>query len=225
MGSDVFWIKLQTRTFDSETIMLLESMPEGDTILVIWFKMQILAGKCNAGGYLLLNGERPYSDEMLATVFRRPLNTVRFAISAFLEFKMVEIIDGAYFLPEWGKHQNIIGLEKIREQTRQRVARHRAKPKDVTLRVTQSNVTETDKEIKLEKQQDVRLLLKNTPLCRITDQELQSLIVRHRRQTVDACRRHSSRDLAAREQRNSKPRRLPAISQFLARRTMLVSVT
>ena len=44
MGSDVFWIKLQTNTFDSETIMLLESMPEGDTILIIWFKMQILAG-------------------------------------------------------------------------------------------------------------------------------------------------------------------------------------
>jgi len=53
----VFWIKLQTNTFDTETITLLESMPEGDTILIIWLKMQILAGKCNAGGYLLLNGD------------------------------------------------------------------------------------------------------------------------------------------------------------------------
>ena len=97
MGSDVFWIKLQTNTFDSETIMLLESMPEGDTILIIWLKMQILAGRCNAGGFLLLNGESPYSDEMLATVFRRPLNTVRLAISAFLKFKMVEIIGTASF--------------------------------------------------------------------------------------------------------------------------------
>ena len=44
MAGDVFWIKLQTSTFDSETVMLLESMPEGDTILIIWFKMQILAG-------------------------------------------------------------------------------------------------------------------------------------------------------------------------------------
>ena len=180
MGADVFWIKLQTSTFDSETIMLLESMPEGDTILVIWFKMQILAGKCNSGGYLLLNGERPYSDEMLATVFRRPLNTVRLAISAFIQFGMVEIIDEAYFLPEWEKHQNVSGLDKIREQTRQRVARHRAKPKDVTLPVTHGNATETETEIEPEKQQQkIRSLLINTPLSRITDLELRSLAERH----------------------------------------------
>ncbi len=151
MAGDVFWIKLQTSTFDLETIMLLESMPEGDTILVIWFKMQILAGKCNAGGYLLLNGECPYSDEMLATVFRRPLNTVRLAISAFLKFNMLEIIDGAYFLPEWEKHQNIRGLEKIKEQNRLRVARHRAKKKNVTLHVTYGNAAEIETEIEPEK--------------------------------------------------------------------------
>lgn len=160
--------------------MLLESMPEGDTILIIWFKMQILAGKCNAGGYLLLNGDRPYSDEMLATVFRRPLNTVRLAISAFLQFGMVEIIDGTYFLPEWEKHQNVNGLDKIREQTRLRVAKHRGKPKDVTLPVTHGNATETETEKELEKQQqEIRSLLINTPLSRITDQELRSLSDRH----------------------------------------------
>ncbi|MBE2889659.1 phage replisome organizer N-terminal domain-containing protein [Geobacter anodireducens] len=182
MGDGVFWIRLQTDTFDSETIMLLEAMPDGDTILVIWFKMQILAGKCNADGYLILNGECPYSDEMLATVFRRPLNTVRLAISAFVKFRMVEIIDGAYYLPEWEAHQNIRGLDKIREQTRQRVARHRAKAKGVTLPVTPSNATETEAEteIELEKQQhNVRSLLKDTPLFRITDKELRSLAERH----------------------------------------------
>jgi predicted phage replisome organizer len=132
MSNDVFWIKFHTSTFDSESVMLLESMPEGDTLLIIWFKMQILAGKCNAGGYLLLNGERPYSDEMLATVFRRPLNTVRLAISAFQQFKMVEIVDGSYFLSEWEIYQNVSGMDKIREQTRARVARHRGNKKNVT---------------------------------------------------------------------------------------------
>jgi predicted phage replisome organizer len=180
MGGDVFWIKLQTSTFDSETIMLLESMPEGDTILIIWFKMQILAGKCNANGYLLLNGENPYSDEMLATVFRRSLNSVRLAISAFLKFKMVEIIDGSYFLPEWEKHQNVGSLDKIREQTKQRVARYRAKAKGVTLQITHGNAAETETEIDLEKQQhEIRLLLENTPFRRLTDQELRSLAERH----------------------------------------------
>jgi len=182
MSADVFWIKLLTNTFDSETIILLESMPEGDTLIIIWLKMQILAGKCNSGGYLFLSGDKPYSDEMLATVFRRPLNTVRLAIAAFLEFGMVEIIDSAYFLPEWERHQNVSGLEKIREQTKQRVARHRAGAKDVTLQVTQSNATETDaeKENKKEKQHnDIRILFADTPLCRITVQELSALAVRH----------------------------------------------
>lgn len=180
MSADVYWIKLLTSTFDVETIMLLESMPEGDTILIIWLKMQILAGKCNAGGYLLLNGDIPYSDEMLATVFRRSLNTVRLAISAFLKFQMVEIVDGAYYLPDWEKHQNVSGLDKIREQTRQRVARHRAKAKSVTLPVTHSNASETETKIEQEKQQQgIRLLLMNSPFSRITDQELHSLAERH----------------------------------------------
>ena len=184
MGSDVFWIKLHTRIFDSESIILLESMPEGDTLLIIWFKMQILAGKCNARGYLLLNGERPYSDEMLATVFRRPLNTVRLAISAFLQFKMVEVIDGAYFLAEWEIHQNVSGMDKIREQTKVRVARHRSNKKNVTapvtLQVTLSNATETETETEIEKQQQkIRLLLSGTPLSKISEKELKILIKRH----------------------------------------------
>ena len=184
MGSDVFWIKLHTRIFDSESIILLESMPEGDTLLIIWFKMQILAGKCNARGYLLLNGERPYSDEMLATVFRRPLNTVRLAISAFLQFKMVEVIDGAYFLAEWEIHQNVSGMDKIREQTKVRVARHRSNKKNVavpvTLQVTLSNAIETETETEIEKQQqEIRLLLSGTPLSKISEKELKILIKRH----------------------------------------------
>jgi predicted phage replisome organizer len=184
MGSDVFWIKLHTRIFDSESIILLESMPEGDTLLIIWFKMQILAGKCNVRGYLLLNGERPYSDEMLATVFRRPLNTVRLAISAFLQFKMVEVIDGAYFLAEWEIHQNVSGMDKIREQTKVRVARHRSNKKNVavpvTLQVTLSNAIETETETEIEKQQqEIRLLLSGTPLSKISEKELKILIKRH----------------------------------------------
>lgn len=177
MGGKVYWIKLHTSTFDSESIALLESMPEGDTVLVIWLKMQILAGKCNAGGYLLLNGESPYSNEMLATVFRRPLNTVRLAISAFMQFNMIELVDGAYFLPEWEILQNVSGMDKIREQTKVRVARHRSRLKNVTLQVTESNEIKIDTETEPEKQQqEIRTLMLNTPFSRITDQQLRVFI-------------------------------------------------
>ena len=77
-------------------------------------------------------------------------------------------------------------MDKIREQTKVRVARHRAHNKTVTLPVTlpvtQGNAieTETETETELEKQQqEIRLLLGNTPLSRITDQKLRSLAERH----------------------------------------------
>ncbi|CAG5926166.1 gp19 [Streptococcus pneumoniae] len=44
-----------------------------------------------------------YTDEMLATIFRRPLNTVRMAIGVFEQFGMIEIIDGIISLPNLGK--------------------------------------------------------------------------------------------------------------------------
>jgi len=35
----VQWIKITTDIFDDEKIQLIESMPEGDTLIVIWFKI------------------------------------------------------------------------------------------------------------------------------------------------------------------------------------------
>ena len=58
-------------------------------------------------------------------MFRRKATSVKLALSMFEEFSMIEIIDGAITIPKWEKHQNIDGLEKIRKQTRERVARHR----------------------------------------------------------------------------------------------------
>ncbi|MGF2565521.1 phage replisome organizer N-terminal domain-containing protein, partial [Ralstonia pseudosolanacearum] len=32
------WIKIVTDIFDNEKIRMIEAMPEGDAIIVIWFK-------------------------------------------------------------------------------------------------------------------------------------------------------------------------------------------
>ena len=39
MASDVKWIKITTDIFDDEKILLIESLPEADSIIVIWFKL------------------------------------------------------------------------------------------------------------------------------------------------------------------------------------------
>ena len=45
--ADIKWIKITTDIFDDEKILLIESLPEADSIIVIWFKLLCLAGKMN----------------------------------------------------------------------------------------------------------------------------------------------------------------------------------
>lgn len=142
--SEIKWIKITTDIFDDEKIRLIDALPDHDAILVIWFKILALAGKHNRNGLLMMSDKVHYTDEMLATIFQRPLNTVRMALGVFEQFGMIEIIDGVITLPNWEKHQNIDGMERIKEQTRNRVAKHREKQKNLALGNVTCNVTVTD---------------------------------------------------------------------------------
>lgn len=125
--ADINWIKLRVDTFDDEKIKIIQSMPEGDAILVIWIRIIALAGKCNAKGLVLIEDEFPYSDEMLATIFNKPLATVRLALGTFEKFRMIERTEKGIYISNFEKHQNTEGMEKIREQARIRKQREREK--------------------------------------------------------------------------------------------------
>ncbi|MGD6793825.1 phage replisome organizer N-terminal domain-containing protein [Metabacillus indicus] len=162
--AEVKWIKLSTKMFEDEKIRLIESMPESDTLLIIWIKLLSQAGKTNANGYIYLNENIPYTDEMLATIFNRPLNIVRLALKTFEDFGMIEISDENFIaISNWEKHQNVEGLDKIRQQTRNRVAKHREKKKLNTgndtcnATVTHDNATDIDKELDIEIDKDIDL--------------------------------------------------------------------
>ena len=108
--AEVKWIKIVTDVFDDEKIMLIESLPEADSIVVVWFKLLCLAGKQNNSGVFMLNDRIPYTDEMIATVFRRPLNTVRLALRTFEKYGMIEIVNNTITIPNWEKHQSLDAL-------------------------------------------------------------------------------------------------------------------
>lgn len=128
--AEVKWIKITTTMFDDEKIRLIEAMPEKDTVLIIWIKLLVLAGKCNNNGFIYLSENIPYTEEMLATLFNRQLNTIRMALQTFKTFGMIEMNDNQLiYIANWDKHQNVEGMEKIREQTKKRVAKHREKKK------------------------------------------------------------------------------------------------
>ncbi|MEK3940134.1 phage replisome organizer N-terminal domain-containing protein [Bacillus sp. FSL R5-0431] len=177
---EVKWVKLSTQMFDDEKIKLIEQMPESDTLLIIWVKLLAQAGKTNASGFIYLSENVPYTDEMLAHIFGRPLGIVRMALDTFRKFGMIEINEQNYIsICNWEKHQNLDALEKIREQNRKRVSKHRdkqralqlTKPCNVTdnITVTQSNATDIDKE--LDKDKELKDILSGNPTVNPETQE------------------------------------------------------
>lgn len=127
--SDVKWIKMATNIFDNRKIRQIECLPDGDAIIVIWMKLLCLAGNINDSGMVYFTKEIPYTDQMMATQFNRPIATVQMAMRTFEQFGMVEIINDMLHISNWEKYQNIEGMDKIREQNRIRKQKQRERQK------------------------------------------------------------------------------------------------
>ena len=152
---EVKWIKIVTDVFSDEKIMLMETLPEGDAVIAIWFKLLCLAGKSNRNGFLMMSDTIAYTDEMLATIFRKSLTIVQIAMRYFVQFEMIEIIENAYRISNWEKHQNIEGLDKIREQGRIRQQRYMNKKKQLTGDVSMTLADGTEVELEEEVERDI----------------------------------------------------------------------
>lgn len=140
--SGVTWIKLSVGMFEDEKIRLIRKMPEGNAILIVWVYLLVLAGKCNERGRIYLAEDIAYTDEMLSAIMDIPLNIIRVALNTFQQMKMIEISeDDVIYIRNWEKHQNVEGLDRIREQTRKRVARHRERKKLTDSADSEGNVT------------------------------------------------------------------------------------
>jgi predicted phage replisome organizer len=147
---DIKWIKLSVAMFDDEKIKLLEDMPDYRALQLIWIKLICLAGKINSHGYIFLAENIPYNNEQLATLFREPVNTIELALTLFTRMKMIEIDNNGVLINNFEKHQSLDKLAKIKDDTKKRVERFRAKSKELnqacnvteTLLLTQCNATD-----------------------------------------------------------------------------------
>ncbi len=174
--AEVKWIKICTDIFDDEKIVLIEGMPEADSIIAIWFKLLCLAGKQNNGGVFMLNEKMPYTEEMFSLIFRRSLNTVRLALSTFEQFGMVEIVNKTYTIPNWEKHQNADKLDEIREynKLKQRESRQRRKLlQGVNDNVNDMSMTsQTCQDIEEEKEEDKEKETHSFTLSCVSEEEM-----------------------------------------------------
>ena len=159
--AEVKWIKLQTDIFDNRKIRQIEHLPDGDSLIVIWLKILVLAGATNDNGNIYFTPEIPYTDQLLATEFNRPLSTVQFALQTFERFGMIEIINEIIHVSNWERYQNVEGMEKVREQNRIRAKRWYDKQKALpdsnvssNVSLTQSNATDKELDKEIEKESD-----------------------------------------------------------------------
>ena len=164
--ADVKWIKVTTDIFDDDKILLIESLPDADAIIVIWFKLLCLAGKQNNSGVFMMNDSIPYTDKMLSTIFRRKESTVQLALKTFEEFGMIKIIDGAITIPNWGKHQDLDQLEARREYMKNYMADYRGKQKNIACKVNSKvNVNKAEEIREEEIKKEKKLIVSKDTIC------------------------------------------------------------
>lgn len=127
--ASVRWIKIITDIFDDEKMAMIETLPDGYTIEVVWFKLLCVAGKCNNNGFLMISDKFPYTIQMLSKVFRMEIGIVQRALEVFECLEMINIVDNVYCVSNWDKHQSADRLDKIREKDKLRQREHREKKK------------------------------------------------------------------------------------------------
>ncbi len=158
--ADVKWIRINTDMFDNSKIKYLRTLPEGNNIILIWVMLLAKAGKCNSNGYIFLTENIPYTPEILAAEFDFEISIINLALGALSRLNMILQSEETLFITGWEEHQNVEGLEKIREQTRRRVAKCREKqkflPSNATcnVTVTESNATDKEREEEREREED-----------------------------------------------------------------------
>jgi predicted phage replisome organizer len=166
--AEVKWVKLTTDMFDNRKIKHLRRLPEGNNIVLIWVMLLTMAGRCNSGGMIFLTENIPYTPKMLADELDFEENTVILALQVLEQLDMVVTDNGFFAIAGWEEYQNIEGLDKIREQTRKRVAKCREKkllPQgNVTSNatVTECNGTDIEVDKEKEKEKDIDLFTTTT---------------------------------------------------------------
>jgi predicted phage replisome organizer len=129
--SEVKWIKIYTSMINNKKIKRIRRMPEGNNIILIWVFLLAQAGESNKDGGLFITDTIPFTIEDLSEEFDFSMDVIRLSLITLERFQMIEIFEEVIYIKNWQEYQNIEGMEKIREQTRLRVQKHRDKRKEL----------------------------------------------------------------------------------------------
>jgi len=153
-----YYLKLKDNFFDSDQMIVLESMPDGYKYSNILLKLYLRSLKND--GKLMFNDRIPYNSTILSQVTRHSVGDVEKAVNIFTELGLIEILEnGAIYMLDI---QNFIG-ESSTEGDRKRAYRRKIdKEKSMLLNEGQMSdkspdVYPPEKEIekKIEKELDI----------------------------------------------------------------------
>lgn len=188
-----YWLKLKDDFFDEKYIKALRRLPSGDSLIIVYLKMQLNCLKTN--GLLSYDGVADSMEEELALILDEDINVVRLTLTALENLKLIEKkADESIFMI--GMPIGMIGSES---SVAERVRKHREKKKEEERKLLQCNTYETnsntdidinieiekeiDKELEkeinieldLETEQDINHILKNLiELKLLSDFEIQN---------------------------------------------------
>ena len=107
MNGKYYWLKLKKDFFKRHDIRILESMPNGEQIVLFYLKLMLES--VDHDGELRFSEEIPYSPEMLSTITGTDADIVNHSLEILQKFRMIEISDDeTIILP---KVESMIGFE------------------------------------------------------------------------------------------------------------------
>ena len=94
MGADIrkyYYMRLKENFFDSDEMVILESLPQGYLYSNILLKLYLKSLKNN--GCLMFNECIPYDAQMISTLLKQPIGIIRDALNTFQTLGLIDVLD------------------------------------------------------------------------------------------------------------------------------------
>lgn len=169
-----YWLKLRQHYFETDHMVYLETVENGDKYAMIWVRLLLLCLKDTEenAGFLRFNSRIPYDDKLLAKVLRKDIDTIRAAMATFQNLGMIEILDdGTLYIEEV---QSMIGSES---SSAERVRKHREKKQ-----LLQKSIQDSKEALQCNRSNALQSLQSNGEAlhCNTTDVTISHNIIRER---------------------------------------------
>lgn len=102
-----YWLRLKKDFFKRHDIVIIEDMPNGKQIC--YFYLKLMLESIDHEGELRFSETKPYTPEMLSSVFRMDVEIVKLALKTLEDFNLIKITEDGTIIVE--KLMSMVGFE------------------------------------------------------------------------------------------------------------------